>query len=1311
LRPDDGKRVRGGACAAALIVALACGSARAYVEAPFSLGKVVAQSRFIVLVRVTQVDTEKNLVIYRKIRDIKGSHEGEIKHNIGKRGFHAREWQTIMAWARPGKTALFFHTGSAGEMCIEKYWYQCHGRGWWSMTHAEPYLLRSFAGRPEKLAGIVTRMLAGQEAVAPCMVDGDKMALQLRKAKIQRLRVSLRLQDYNPKRDFVGWGAEEFRVISGMPGFTHYAALSQLGPGAAGISTADINADGKPDLCLFGDNRLFLLQNTGAALNEVPLGLTCGARAAVWADCNADKKVDLLVASPFGPRLFLNDGKAFTDATDRLPAQGYHNVTAAAWIDYDADKKPDILLADGFRGLRLYRNTSAPSQPPAFEDVSEQAGLGPSGVGGTVKGDHLAVADVNGDARPDVLYSAGDGLLALNTPKGFVRAADSGISYRAGKVAPVFGDYNADGRADLFVPQRGTCKLFRNEGKGRFADVTASAGDLGRNVGWARCAVWADFTGKGRLDLFVGCLRGPNRYFRSNGDGTFTEAGGEIGLTHRIFNTCGVAVVDVNSDDTPDVVFSNAGQESAILLGNPIPQPRTAADSSHAPGPRPAAAGMTAAAGGGGLLALAWSALGLSVAAGVILIAVRIIRGVARGSSPGRTRTQAVFLFAALACTCSAARADWPTHRGNLERTGTIDAKPGPTKPKVLWVYKSAEHFVASPVPANKALYAAGLGAFNTGVFHAISAAPAAPQRVLWSLAAPYLKRPTVSAPAVVDGLVVFGDGMHQTDDALLYCVRATDGLPVWQVAVPGRLVHLEGAPAVNAGRVYIGGGAAGVLCVDLKRAMLNGTERSTADVVAHMAKHWAAMTAAYERDRKTKPQLAVPPDPEALPKAAGKVLWQRGKDVWHVDAPLAVTGGVVLAASARLRDERVGIDALLCLKASDGSVAWQVPLSTNPWAGPTVAGKTVLVGCSSIRYDRQHIARARGEVLAVDLASGGVLWRQRIRTGGVLASIAVKGDLAVHTCTDGTVTARKIDTGKVAWSYKAKAPFFAGPAIAANAVYVADLKAVVTALDLATGKELWSFDVCADLAVQSRTMAFGSPVVSGGDLYLATCNLDGETDQPSVVVCLSDRAPSAAVKAKPIVVNKSERTVTVPCRIAPRKLPALKEIYPLEVIATAPAPRGQKAHETVLTFEAAPSEIHKALVSLGLTPGKPARGQDAVPTGPKVDVLLQYAGITGRKRTIPIDKALVDSRTGKPMGPMTWYFTGSAMRQPDPDKPARVYAADLSGTMITIFPITDETVLQSNMTLVEESLLKLDTNRNVLPAEGTDVTLIIKAR
>src|SRR5258708_22966250 len=200
----------------------------AYVEVPYSLGRIIQEATQIVVLRVEKVDTTKNLILYRKVQDLKGPAAPDVvKHNIGQGGFHPREWQTIMAAAEPGTIAVFFNNGGASETCLPNYWYQAYAGGeWWNMSHAEPYFLRSFAGRPEKLATAVGAILAGQEVVVPCMVDGDKNSLQLRTGKIQRMKASLKIQDYNIKRDFAGWGGEDFRSIAGMPGFSHYAGLA-----------------------------------------------------------------------------------------------------------------------------------------------------------------------------------------------------------------------------------------------------------------------------------------------------------------------------------------------------------------------------------------------------------------------------------------------------------------------------------------------------------------------------------------------------------------------------------------------------------------------------------------------------------------------------------------------------------------------------------------------------------------------------------------------------------------------------------------------------------------------------------------------------------------------------------------------------------------------------------------------------------------------------------------------------------------------------------------------------------------------------
>jgi len=194
------------------------------------------------------------------------------------------------------------------------------------------------------------------------------------------------------------------------------------------------------------------------------------------------------------------------------------------------------------------------------------------------------------------------------------------------------------------------------------------------------------------------------------------------------------------------------------------------------------------------------------------------------------------------------------------------------------------------------------------------------------------------------------------------------------------------------------------------------------------------------------------------------------------------------------------------------------------------------------------------------------------------------------------------------------------------------------------------------------------------------------------------------------VTVDKEKRTVTIDAKIAPRKLPHLKgEIYPIEVIACFPHPRGKKAHETVVTIEAAPSAVAKALAGLGLTPGTPVMGGKDEPKGPEVKVYLLIDD-AGDVRRLTMDKVLVDKNNGKPFPKnIQWRFTGSVMTKPDPNVNKEVYGADDSGTLIVIFPVSNSTVLQTNLTMESERYLKLETNTKTLPPVGTPVKLVLE--
>lgn len=212
-------------------------------------------------------------------------------------------------------------------------------------------------------------------------------------------------------------------------------------------------------------------------------------------------------------------------------------------------------------------------------------------------------------------------------------------------------------------------------------------------------------------------------------------------------------------------------------------------------------------------------------------------------------------------------------------------------------------------------------------------------------------------------------------------------------------------------------------------------------------------------------------------------------------------------------------------------------------------------------------------------------------------------------------------------------------------------------------------------------------------------------------VLALSAPARAADKVDEGVSIDTSKGTITIDAKVAPRKIndPRYTEIYPIEVIASYPFPRGKKAHETVVTVEAKPSAVHKALERLGLKAGVPAKVEKDVPKGPAVRIFLEVPGEDGQPRRVPIESVLLDKRTNKKMPKLEWRFTGSSMSQPDPNKPDKAYGADLTGTLIAIFPVTHETVFQSSLTLKEEKYVKLETNKLLLPKEGTPVKLILQ--
>lgn len=463
-----------------------------------------------------------------------------------------------------------------------------------------------------------------------------------------------------------------------------------------------------------------------------------------------------------------------------------------------------------------------------------------------------------------------------------------------------------------------------------------------------------------------------------------------------------------------------------------------------------------------------------------------------------------IVLCSQIATTRAADPGPWATYRGNPQRTANTDGKPGPDKPAVLWATASQDHFIAALVPVGDTLVTLSFGAFNKPSVALLPRSDG--KKPVWTKSSPTLKLASVSSPAVTDKLVVFGDGLHQDSGGVLHALAADTGRPVWQLTLPGDLIHLEGGPTLVDGKAIIGGGSAGVICVDADKLTLDGKNVTAAEVAKLQEARWKELTAAYEEKKKTNPDFAVPPSEDKLPIPEPKRVWQEGAKKWHIDAPVNVAGDLVIVCSGFLDKEKAGERMVAALDLKTGKEVWKEKLGLNPWGGATVAGDTVIITGSSSGLYFEQIKGAKGEVAAFELKTGKPKWRKDV-PGGVTSCAAVADGLAVVTATDGKVRAYSVSDGERQWIYDAKAGMFAPPAVAGGVVYVADLSGAVHAVGLKDGSAKWKLDLGTEPATKAPGMVYGGVIIHDGKLFVGTCNLEGPSrGKATALVCIGSK-------------------------------------------------------------------------------------------------------------------------------------------------------------------------------------------------------------
>jgi enediyne biosynthesis protein E4 len=256
---------------------------------------------------------------------------------------------------------------------------------------------------------------------------------------------------------------------------------------------------------------------------------------------------------------------------------------------------------------------SANTLPPVtFTDITAQAGIHfvqNAGKAGKkylpeTMGSGVAFFDADGDGWLDILFVNGkDWTGGRRTTAHLYRNNHNGtftdITRGSGLDIPIYGlgvavgDYDNDGRDDVYITALGGDHLFHNEGHGKFRDVTKESGI--RNDNFGTSAAWFDYDRDGKLDLVVanyvqwtpktdlwcsldGATKSyctPESYkgesvklFHNLGNGKFEDVTDKAGLGDPTSKSLGITVLDFDGDGWPDLFIANDTQPNKLYRNN-----------------------------------------------------------------------------------------------------------------------------------------------------------------------------------------------------------------------------------------------------------------------------------------------------------------------------------------------------------------------------------------------------------------------------------------------------------------------------------------------------------------------------------------------------------------------------------------------------------------------------------------------------------------------------------------------------------------------------------------------------------------------
>lgn len=350
----------------------------------------------------------------------------------------------------------------------------------------------------------------------------------------------------------------QFVDVTEGSGFTDKNSTIQ----SYGPTTIDIDHDGDEDMIITRDDGVYLYLNQNGQFSSskldlkfddksTPIGVTCG-------DINGDGLVDLFVSTYLpknkmeGQTIFLKEGYGsnsllfanrgnlqFEDITDASGLRYTHNTFLGVFVDFDNDNLLDLAVAHDTGEPRIYKNLGGEKFRMMANPMTGKYGY-PMGI---------AVGDYNNDGRADLFFSNTGSTMPTAILKGDL-------------------DLN---KHEFY----GKWLMMRNEGGFKFSERGEETQVADYEFSWG--AIFEDFNLDGLQDLVVAenyidlplfkLAKAPCRFLLNTPDHKFIATGKASGVENRDY-AISPLTTDFNNDGYPDLLYSNIGGQPAAFINH-----------------------------------------------------------------------------------------------------------------------------------------------------------------------------------------------------------------------------------------------------------------------------------------------------------------------------------------------------------------------------------------------------------------------------------------------------------------------------------------------------------------------------------------------------------------------------------------------------------------------------------------------------------------------------------------------------------------------------------------------------------------------